>query len=249
MNKLFQKIKSSLRQIPISCIIPLNLKKILLLKKFKNQHKIIDFIKWVLNSRNIERDIKKFGLMPIDILEVDVSSCYVQRPVICEMIESENKKLIPYLEQFFEVQGDWSIKNSMHYDLYKNYSLDMSQEELMKSSYWKWQANLHENNIDYRDQNWIRIKIEKAFKVFYSIKKKGFRSCDISSIPWVLNTPLCSSRYKYNYRINGYEIYSGHHRIAALRALDVKKVRVILVKDIARKTPFGMNLKKINEEE
>jgi hypothetical protein len=194
--------------------------------------------------------LEKFGLEVVDIIDVDIDKCFYQRPVLCEMLPVDSIKTIDFLENYFlnsSGQKDWSIKNSMHCLMYNSFLNNQFPQKLDDLDYWKWHSYLDRNQINSRPPQWIKIKVGKAIDVLKSIKEKGFISCNIHNLAWVVREPICLSRYGLTHKISGYEIYSGHHRIAALSSLGISKVRVIVVKDVAKFTPFGIPLSKINK--
>ena len=54
----------------------------------------------------------------------------------------------------------------------------------------------------------------------------------------VVNEPICQSRYGIEHRIDGYEIYTGHHRAACAVFLGMPTLWVIIARDIAEHTSF-----------
>jgi hypothetical protein len=106
-------------------------------------------------------------------------------------------------------------------------------------------VSLDRTGINKRPPDWIRVKIKKVLALFDSIKNKGFNDSQLGNLPWVLDRPLISTRYQLTHSVDGYEIYDGHHRVAALRSLGYQSVKVLLVRDIATCTPFGIPLQEI----
>ena len=60
------------------------------------------------------------GLIVVDILKIDISNLYILRNVYCEIIKSNDKSLIPFLENYIIEKGDLSLKNSFHINYLNN---------------------------------------------------------------------------------------------------------------------------------
>ena len=188
----------------------------------------------------------RFGLAPIGIFSVDPVSLLYQRPVKCEMIPVRDAAPLEFLDSYFSIEDgglDYNILNSMQYKLICAHSrgeLDIYSE----TDYWRWHVALRQEgiNADIRTDAWIAGKIEKMLTVFESIRSRGYDYSRFRHYPWVVRQPLIHSRYGYNYLPDSYEILDGHHRVAAAACLGLKKIFILLFRDVAVQTPFGIPL-------
>lgn len=196
----------------------------------------------------LREKFRRFGVQPVEILSVPIDKLHALRAVRCEVIQDRNKGLLEFLERQFkgpDHQPDWSIGNSMHCQLYDAYLSNKMPKKLEDLNYWKWHVSLDLAGINRRPPEWIRIKINKALALLDSIKQKGFDDRQLRNLPWVLDRPLISTRYQVSHSVDGYEIYDGHHRVAALCSLGYQTMKVLLVRDVATCTPFGVPLEEI----
>jgi|GEM_PF-2761746 hypothetical protein len=249
LKKVLKSFVLFFYKIPLSCILPLPLKKRLLLVSCNDDSYIKQFIRIFFGVESILQRFKRFGLQPIDIIKVDIKECNVQRPVLCEMLPVSDASTIDFLEKYFldsDGSPNWLIENSMHCSMYNSFLRQGELKELQELDYWKWQSYLDKNGINERPPSWIEIKIQKGINVLNSIRSSGFNECNIKNLPWLVTKPICLTRYGIKHKIQGYEIYDGHHRVAALSSLGIKTINAIIVVDNAKFTPFGIPLEKIN---
>ena len=204
---------------------------------------------YITGHRSLANRLNKNGLIIKKIIEIEISDLYVLRNIKCECIESKSKDFLPFLERFKSIKGDLKLMNSFHLKLFNKFKdLKNFQSLNYKNlNYYKWHQDLHKNKINRRDHNWILNKLESCFHLYKSILLKGFVNDNNKNLPLILNKPLIKSRYQFKYKIDGFEIFDGHHRVACLASLGYKKVECFLCLDIADKTPFGINLNEINK--
>ena len=214
----------------------------------KKSNFIIKIILKFLLLSKLSNTLIKNGLVIKEITHQEISNLFILRNVKCEVIKSSSKDLIPYLEKHLINNGSLNVNKSFHYDLFKYFisGKNTQNNEFKSHSYYKWHKSLHDDKMNVRDEQWIKNKINSCKEIFFSIKKNSFIDTDWSNLPIILDQTLISSRYNYEYSIKGKEIFDGHHRVACLAALDYKKVKCIICKDIAIKTPFGILLNEIN---
>lgn len=200
----------------------------------------------LIGYKSILLRLKINGLSPIKIIEIDLTNLYILRNVSCEMIETDNANLIPFIEDL-KKKKSLNIFNSFHYDLFKKISTNKitRSDDFSNLKYFRWHKSLHKLKINNRSESWIKYKILNAFKLFESLQSKNFIKYNYLNYPLVLESPLIHTRYKIPYKIKGYEIFDGHHRVACLAALKFKKIQCIVCKDISKKTAFGINLDKV----
>lgn len=194
---------------------------------------------------NLKKKLLKKGLRPISISKVNIDDLNFLRNVKCETIKTRELSFIPFLEFFFEKNSNWSVKKSMHFYLYDKYVKNSMPDNLQDLDYYQWHKSLYEHGSKYRSHNWIIDKIKSSIFILDSIKQKGFQDYNLDNLPIVLKKPLIYTRYNIDHKINGYEIFDGHHRCSALLALGYKNVKVLICEDVSKITPFGINLKEL----
>jgi len=92
--------------------------------------------------------------------------------------------------------------------------------------YWDW----CEYGLGGRTPKYIKRKASNLLELFDSIRKRGF---DKSSRVQVLDFPLWNSRgFSGGKHLLAPEIFHGHHRVACLYVLGIKKVGVDICQDI-----------------
>ncbi len=83
----------------------------------------------------------------------------------------------------------------------------------------------------------VRSKMRELINVFESILKYGYRKEKFKkSIIMVLAEPFENTRFGFEHSIDGYEIWSGHHRAAALAALNIENAEVLVLEDKQRQS-------------
>ncbi len=210
-------------------------------KKFKITRNLIDryfrFNKLILK-------LNRVGLKPIKIIDIKIANLNANRNVYCEMIPVKNTALIPYLEEHFKIAGkvDFNIANIMQCQMFKQYLNNKLGNNFENLDYYKWHSYLNKQGINKRPHDLIITKIHKSIKLLNSIKKNGFIDYKLINLPIITKKPIITSRYNYDYKINGYEIYDGHHRVSALFCLNYKYTKALVVEDIAKQTPFGIKI-------
>jgi hypothetical protein len=125
-----------------------------------------------------------------------------------------------------------SLENSPHVELmrlFKKYGLDMAR--IKETRYY--QERKHRREIGVK--KWTRLKIKehirKRYAIYKSIKKSGFRE-KLGTPICILKKPFWTTRFGLNEEwMNGYEIYNGAGRCAALFALGKETVKVMMCKD------------------
>lgn len=211
-------------------------------KKFLITKKLIDRY-FRLNKLILK--LNRVGLKPVKIIDIKIANLNASRNVYCEMIPVKNTSLIPYLEDYFKIKGkvDFNIANIMQCQMFQQYLCGKLGSNFEDLDYYKWHSYLHKEGINNRPHDLIITKIHKSIALLNSIKKYGFIDHKIINLPLISKIPIITSRYNYNYKINGYEIYDGHHRVSALFCLNYKYTKALVVEDIAKQTPFGIKIK------
>jgi hypothetical protein len=195
------------------------------------------------DSPGLPERLKRFGLEPVDVVEAPVSDLLVQRPVRCELIESRDATTLPFLDDYMD--GDWSIARSMQFRLLDQHRRGELPEDLSQTDYWQWHARLEQAGINARPPAMIERKIRGLIAVYESMKDGGYRYGALGSYVWALEEPLISTRYGIDHTPPGLEVYDGHHRAAAAAALGLDSLHVLLMRDVATATPFGVPLDEV----
>jgi hypothetical protein len=203
----------------------------------------------VLGEAGTSQRFARFGLKPLCIKEVSVEDLLVQRPVRCEVIPVNEATTLDFLDKYFARGNgilDYSIYNSMQYKLLCAY-IEGTIQDFSQTDYWQWHVKLRQAGIneDKRSDAWIANKIQRLLCVYKSIRDRGYDYSRLSNYIWAVNEPLISTRYGYNYYADGFEIFDGHHRAAAVACLGYCSIYVLLVKDVGTHTPFGVPLDEI----
>lgn len=207
---------------------------------------VIRFILKCFGYGDLIARLNKNGLKILEIRYMAISNLFILRNVKCEMIKSNDASLVPFIEDYKKKNGDLNILNSFHYKLFQSLNKIKNIKKDMKNyDYYYWHKNLHQMNINYRDENWIVNKVLSCKRLFDSLKKFGFKKYNLLNYPIILNEPLIQSRYKINYNIDGHEIFDGHHRVSCAKALGYAGIPCLICKDIAIETPFGIKLNDI----
>lgn len=204
----------------------------------------------LLRLNKISYKLNYKGFKAVSLVKISLDQLFSCRNVICEKIPSKDKSKIRFLENHFyskRFNDGWKIKNIMQcemYNLYLNGSFETAK--ISELSYYKWHEFLNNEGLSSMDKFKIDLKIKESINLLKNIKNFGFNEYKLKNLPIVTKLPISQTRYKYNYSIDGFEVQDGHHRLAALSALNHKNIYAILVEDIATKTPYGIDLSEIN---
>jgi hypothetical protein len=198
-------------------------------------HKLYPFVKYP--SIKV---FSKHGLRPLKIMEIPVKKLHIIRPVHCNEMNSNRVEGMEWFENYFN--NGWQLEKSMHFkllnDLFgKSYTKEQIQKRIQEFDYYKMHAYLRQFGSHTRTDDWVVEKVQCFLKLAHSIHKKYDYSV-LGNYIVVLDKPMCKTRYGMAHSLDGYEIYTGHHRAVCARFFNIKKLWVILAKDIAIKTPF-----------
>jgi hypothetical protein len=200
---------------------------------------LVDLLERVVRERGTAARLRRFGLEPVEFVEIPVERLHVQRPVLSEVSPSREATTLDFLDGYFTDErghGDWRIRRSMQ----AAFLTDEGEER--ESDYWQWHVALREAGIDERPDEWIARKVRSLRVLYRSIESDGFRYGGLRSYVWALDRPLISTRYGLDHRIEGYEIYDGHHRAAVAASLGLPALTVLMLRDVATHTAFGIPL-------
>jgi hypothetical protein len=183
---------------------------------------------------------KKHGLRPLRIIEVPVEKLNIIRPVLCNEVDSNRIETMAWFDIYFK--DGWELEKSMHFKLLddffgKPFGKKQIMERLQELDYYKMHAYLRQFGGHTRPDEWIVDRIDDFLKLATAIQKKYDYSA-LGNYIIVLKKPMCKTRYDIDHNLEGYEIYTGHHRAVCARYLNIEKLWVILAKDIATKTPY-----------
>lgn len=201
--------------------------------------RLADLLERLVRERGTAARLRRFGLEPVGFAEVPVERLHVQRPVLSEVSPSREATTLEFLDAYFTDEGghaDWRIGRSMQ----AAFLADHGEER--ESDYWRWHVALREAGIDERRDEWIARKVRSLRVLHRSIESSGFRYGGLRSYVWALDRPLISTRYGLDHRIEGYELYDGHHRAAVAAALGLPTLIVLVLRDVATHTAFGIAL-------
>jgi hypothetical protein len=132
------------------------------------------------------------------------------------------------LNYFFIKNGilDTRMIFSPHYTMAKLYF--KNGEEWLKKNY---------KDTDYyymrtKFQNYNDINIDKFINLYESIKNGYLVGKYKDHYPVILEQPFAKTRYNREVPVSGYEVFSGHHRIGILLALEINNGPVLIAEDL-----------------
>lgn len=189
------------------------------------------------------RTLNRHGLKPLKIINVDPSNLNTIRPVSSNEFKTDKVFPLPWFDDYFK--DDWRISRSMLVKVLEQfYHADrelLKDEELLKSTdYYKMHDYLRSLGAAERPDGWIFEKIRGLVKLAENIEKEY--QYNLANYIIVLDKPMCQTRYNIPHEINGYEIYTGHHRAACASFFNFKNFYVLLAKDEAKTSPYGEQL-------
>jgi len=177
------------------------------------------------DTKYIEYFLTQHGLKLIEIKKMDLRDCYTQH--------------VPdrfFINSLFIQDGieDYRMTNSPHYEIFSLY----------RKNGWRW-LNKNYKNTKYRKMmkslGHSGKPPSKIRKLYRSLNKTGYlhgKYRDRFII--LLKKPFANTRYGRDIDNNSPEVFSGHHRIGALLALEKYKVLIAFAKDICPGTCFSL---------
>jgi hypothetical protein len=190
----------------------------------------------------------RFGLQPVDVRQVAVADLRVQRPVRCELVPERDASALPFLDAYMTDEAgrpDWHIRRSMQFRLLADHVTGTLPEDLSQTDYWRWHEQLAGAGINERPPAMIERKLRGQIDVFERMRADGYAYGGLRDYVWVLERPLAATRYGLDHDPHGLEVYDGHHRAAAAAALGWEALHVLVVRDVATHTPFGIPLAEV----
>lgn len=163
--------------------------------------------------KKIRRNLSRYGLEISSVINIDLSTLYVQS--------------VPNLDiRRFFINDSLLLINSPHVEICKIY-FKHGAKELRK----RYKNTRYYNFIKYMNKN----KGESYYKIVNickSIQRGYLRKGYEHSYIVILDCPFAQSRFKRCIGNNVPEIWSGHHRAAAMICMDNKFVKTILAVDL-----------------
>ena len=207
----------------------------------------------IVGVEGVLRRLRRYGLWPVRFVAVEPSRLLHQRTVIPESMPTRQAGTLDFLDAYFSGEdgaSDWGITNSMQYRLLVSLVNGHLPGQLEKTDYWRFHVAMRDAGIKLqrgsefveRSDEWIDNKVRRMVNIFESIKNRSYRYRRVSDYIWVVEKPLIHTRYGYDHCPEGYEIFDGHHRAAAVAFLGYPSVRVLLLKDVGTHTRFGVPL-------
>jgi hypothetical protein len=169
-------------------------------------------------------NIQRYNIGKKEVREIDLCETCMQY--------APNSKM---LYSFCMVNGELDTRmiNSPHYEianLYFNNGSDWLKKNYRSTSYYR----MCRDFLGKKD-----ISIEKIISLCDSIKKGYLRQGYEEEYPTVLEKPFAFTRYNREAPMVKYEVFTGHHRIGVLLALEINKAKVIIGEDVAPSSCFS----------
>lgn len=178
--------------------------------------------------------LKRIGIKPIEIKMIPIDALYMQ-----------------YRSEWYQdnlYSAPVKVIHAFLVDFLKGYQQHgleiLESDRFQETTFYKWHRHLdsvgfHYDWYDYpntfeKSNPYEKIvqKARKLINVYESIRATGYLGNNYSNnMISVLDCPFENSRFNRELHINGYEIWSGHHRASSLAALGEKVVEVVILHD------------------
>jgi len=171
---------------------------------------------------HVDEFLKPYLLKAVEIKKIDLRNCYTQY--------TPNR----LLTDIFTSNGilDYKMTNSPHFEifsLYKKYGEKWLRENYQDTKYYKMFQTMDKYG-----------KLPKKIKKLYESMKKGYLHGKYKDKYIVLlHKPFAKTRYWHDIDNHSPEVFSGHHRIGALLALEKYVVPVVFAKDTQPGTHYS----------
>ncbi len=187
---------------------------------------------FLLGYRDLQERLIKNCLKIKEIRSINIQNLFLLRNIECELLQNNSKNLIPFIENHLIKYKDLSIQKSFHFTLFKyfdeNEKLDFNELKLL--DYFNFHKSISSYKSYNRDDNWVKDRILRCHNLFNSIKRDGL-VLDYKNLPIILDKPLISQRYNIKYKINGFEVFDGHHRVACASVLGYDCIKCFICTD------------------
>lgn len=162
-------------------------------------------------------NIRRYGVVKKEIREICLEDTCMQYAPNSGM-----------LYHFCMVDGELDTRmiNSPHFNIFSLYL--KHGESWLKSNYKS--TDYYRMCIKFLEKKDAPIK--KIISLCESMKKGYLRSGYEEEYPTILEKPFAFTRYNREVPMVKYEIFTGHHRIGAMLALEIKKAKVIIGEDM-----------------
>ena len=125
---------------------------------------------------------------------------------------------------------DCNITRSMHVKFLRDHFEKSLPYEA--TEYWTLRKEYTRLGVSSWSDEQLRARMDDFVQLCVSIKTQGFKNKLYANNPFVLERPYMQTRHNVDYDSGGYEIWLGHHRLAALAYLGYEKIDVYLMRDI-----------------
>jgi len=180
-----------------------------------------------------KKKITYFNLVPLEIKKISIKNIFMQMRTEWPMYLDANQGFI---------SKPVKLIDSPYYEglsKYKQFGKEILLEEnIKKTLFYKWWSN--NNKIGYR-YDWYKHpkKIKKIYNLddiinklislidlYQNILTEGF---DNKNIVTVVEQPIENYLFNKSYKIDGHEIWSGHHRSSCLAAMGKEEIEVMIL--------------------
>lgn len=160
--------------------------------------------------------------------------CEITGSLVKIKLSTLHIRYIPVVTPWELWDADMALVGSPHLELmyiFKNYGLKWDIIETKRY----WMERKHRYNIGMKkwtEKN-IREHIKKRYRIFKSIKEKGYSKSKSKGDPIkVLKKPFWETRFGFaGHKLQGPEIWNGAGRCAAAYSLGIKTIPVVFVID------------------
>ncbi len=184
--------------------------------------------------------LHQIGLEPKEIVSVPLESLYIQfrnewpmhkqtsNPKCKKELRVVDSPLVEFISEYKEAGNDLftsgSFRDTSYYKMWR---------EIDKVGFrYNWYNYPERLKKEYPD-NIIESKMKQIAKVYESIKNNGYQKGKFSNtIISIVKEPFENTRFGFEHKIDGYEVWSGHHRAAVLWELGFDRTDVMLLEDI-----------------
>ncbi len=186
------------------------------------------------------RKLHAIGLEPQDIIEVPLEKLYLQfrsewhwnkltdHPRRREGLRVIDSPLVTFLQRYAEEGEHLFISGGFRdTDYYRVWQA--SDKVGWRYNWYDYPAKFEKR---YTDAS-IESKMRSVAAVYESIRDIGYQKGRYSNTTvTAIIEPFETTRFGYEHHIDGYEVWGGHHRIAALHVLGFKETDIMVLKDI-----------------
>jgi hypothetical protein len=178
--------------------------------------------------------LRRIGIAPLEIKTVPVESLYMQyrtewhsQCLSLAPVKIVESPLVNFLKEYIEQREKIFLPENFQDTAFCNLWKNIDQVGFRYD--WYDYPNTFKKN--YPDSKILRMG-EKLVSIYESINQTGYLNGMFADrMISVLTQPFENSRFGKGHPMDGYEVWSGHHRAASLAVLGEKTVRVVILKD------------------